>query len=145
MKTQKTIMFGLLAVIAIIMGGIGFALAQSEAIDPATCEGNGFLGLLKGSGFWSQLTEEQRTQLAEQTQEMLQAGASREEIRAMKAVLLQEWGIDAPIWSGPHEGSQGGHGQMLRDGSGMGGHYGGRGSVNRDGKGGNGYKGVCPN
>ena len=126
------------------MGGIGFALAQDDSVidDTPVCDGTGVLGLMNGRGFWSQLTEEQQTQLAEQTQEMLEAGASQEEIREMKANQLQEWGIDAPQWSGPHYGSQGPHGQQLRDGSGSGGQYGGRGSGNR---GGNGNNGVCPN
>ena len=147
MNTQKTTILGLLAVIAIVMGGIGFALAQDDTVvdDTIVCTGDGVLGLLNGRGFWSQLTEEQRTQLATQTQEMLEAGATQEEIRAMKATMLQEWGIDAPLWSGPHAGSQGGHGQMLRDGSGMGGQYGGRGSGNHGSQGGKGYNGVCPN
>jgi hypothetical protein len=141
MNTQKTTILGLLAVIAIVLGGVGFTLAQDDTID-TICTGNGVLGLLNGRGFWSQLSEEQRTMLATQTQEMLQAGASQEEIRAMKANMLQEWDIDAPLWSGPHAGAQGGHGKMLRDGSGKGGQYGRRGSGNRNGKGNN---GVCPN
>ncbi|MGW8178551.1 MAG: hypothetical protein ACWGQW_07275 [bacterium] len=145
MNTQKTTILGLLAVIAIVMGGIGFALAQDDTVASSVCTGDGVLGLLNGRGFWSQLTEEQRTQLATQTQEMLEENASQEEIRAMKATMLQEWGIDAPLWSGPHAGSQGGHGQMLRDGSGMGGQYGGRGSGNHGSQGGKGYNGVCPN
>jgi hypothetical protein len=143
MNTNKTLI-GLLAVIAIIMGGVGFALAQDDTVvdDTVVCDGTGVLGLLNGRGYWSQLTEEQRTQLAEQTQEMLEAGESQEAIREMKATMLQEWGIDAPLWSGPHSGSQGPHGQQLRDGSGSGSQYGGRGSGNRGGSGNN---GVCPN
>ncbi len=142
MNTNKTLI-GLLAVIAIVMGGIGFALADDTTVDDTTVsDGTGVLGLLNGRGYWSQLTEEQRTQLATQTQEMLEAGASQEEIRDMKANQLQEWGIDAPLWSGPHYGTQGSHGQQLRDGSGVGGQYGGRGSGNRGGSGNN---GVCPN
>jgi hypothetical protein len=145
MNTKKTTILGLLAVIAIVMGGIGFALAQDYTVDTNVCDGTGVLGLMNGRGFWSQLSEEQRTQLATQTQEMLQLGASQDEIRAMKATKLQEWGIDAPQWSGPHAGAQGGHGQMLRDGSGSGGQYGGCGSGNHGRQGGNGYNGVCPN
>jgi len=144
MNTKKNTILGLLAVIAIVMGGIGFALAQDNLVadDTIVCDGTGVLGLMNGRGFWSQLTEEQQTQLATQTKEMLEAGASQEEIREMKANQLQEWGIDAPLWSGPHYGSQGSHGQQLRDGSGSGGQYGGRGSGNRGGSGNN---GVCPN
>jgi hypothetical protein len=144
MNTKKTTILGLLAVIAIVMSGIGFALAQDDTVvdDTTVCDGTGVLGILNGRGFWSNLTEEQQIQLATQTQEMLEAGASQEEIREMKANQLQEWGIDAPLWGGPHYGSQGSHGQHLRDGSGSGGQYGGRGSGNRGGSGNN---GVCPN
>lgn len=126
MKSQKITILGLLAVIAVVMGGIGFAAAQDDTTvtdDIIVCDGTGVLGLMNGRGFWSQLTEEQQTQLATQTQEMFDAGASEEEIRAMKANQLQEWGIDAPLWSGPHFGEQGGHGRMLRDGSGAGGQF----------------------
>ena len=38
---------------------------------------------------------------------MLEAGATQEEIREMKANQLQEWGIDAPQWSGSHSGETG--------------------------------------
>jgi hypothetical protein len=143
MNKRNLTTLGILAVIAIALGGIGFALAQDTALDETLpCDGTGPLGLLIGRGFWAQLTEEQATILAEQTQEMLAAGASHDDIREMKATMLQEWGIDAPQWSGPHYGSQGSHGQQLRDGSGSGGQYGGRESGNRGGKGNN---GVCPN
>jgi hypothetical protein len=127
-----------------MMGGIGFVLAQDTTTDDLLCDGTGaLLGLMNGRGFWAQLTEEQRTALAEQTQVMLEAGATHEEIQAMKASMLQEWGIDAPQWSGPHMGGMGGgYGKQLRDGSGSGQQYGGRGNGNR---GGNGYNGVCPN
>ena len=114
-----------------------------EPHDAIVCDGTGVLGLVNGRGFWSQLTEEQRTELATMTQEMLETGESQEAIRAMKAGLLEEWGIEAPLWSGPHSGEQGPHGQQLRDGSGAGGQYGGRG--NGSGNRGSGNNGVCPN
>ncbi len=144
MNKNKTLI-GLLAAIAVIMSGIGFALAQDTTVvsdDVIVCDGTGVLGLMNGRGFWSQLTEEQRTQLATQTQEMLEAGESQEAIREMKANQLQEWGIEAPLWGGPHSDSQGPHGQQLRDGRASGSQYGGRGSGTR---GGSGYNGVCPN
>ena len=140
-RNLKTI--GILAVIAVALGGIGFALAlDTEAVDETLpCDGTGPIGLMNGRGFWSRLTEEQATILAEQTQEMLAAGASHEEIMEMKAALLAEWGVDAPQWSGPHYGEQaGGYGKMLRDGSGSGQRYGGRGN----GGTGRGYNGNCP-
>ena len=140
MNTRKNLtLLGLLAVIGIVMGGIGFALAQDTvSVEDLPCEGTGPLGVLNGRGFWSQLTEEQRTALLDETQLMYEAGASHEEIQAMKAEMLESWGIDAPLWSGPHVGGQGGgYGRMARDGQGSGGQYGGRGS------GGRGNNGVC--
>ena len=140
MNTRKNLtLLGLLAVIGIVMGGIGFALAQDTvSVEDLPCEGTGPLGVLNGRGFWSQLTEEQRTALMDETQLMYEAGATHEEIQVMKAEMLESWGIDAPLWSGPHVGGQGGgYGRMARDGQGSGGQYGGRGS------GGRGNNGVC--
>lgn len=139
MSRRNLTILGLLAVMAVAIGGVGFALADS-AVNPdaPVCEGGGLLGLLNGRGFWARLTEEQRATLAERTQEMLAAGATHEEIVEMKSAMLQEWGIDAPLWSGPHFGGMGGHGRRARDGGGSGQRRGGRGS------GGNGYSGECP-
>jgi len=140
MNTRKNLtLLGLLAVIGIVMGGIGFALAQDTAsVEDLPCDGTGPLGVMNGRGFWSQLTEEQRTALFEETQLMVEAGATHEEIQSMKAEMLESWGIDAPLWSGPHVGGQGGgYGKMSRDGQGSGGQYGGRGA------GGRGNNGVC--
>jgi len=143
MSKRNLTTIGILAVIAIAISGIGFALAlDAETVDETLpCDGTGPIGLMNGRGFWSQLTEEQATILAERTQEMVAAGASHEEIMEMKAALLEEWGIDAPQWSGPHFGEQaGGYGKMLRDGSGSGQRYGGRGNGGM----GRGSNGNCP-
>ena len=115
------------------MGGIGFALAQNTAsVEDLPCEGTEPQGVMNGRGFWSQLTEEQRTVLFEETQLMVEAGATHEEIQSMKAEMLESWGIDAPLWSGPHVGGQGGgYGKMPRDGQGSGCQYGGRGAAGR--------------
>ena len=140
-KTNLTIL-GLLAVITMVMGGVGFALAQdTTAVDDLPCDGTGPLSLMNDRGFWAQLSEEQSAYLTEQTQTMLEAGASHDEIMEMKAAMLGEWGIDAPQWSGPHYGEQaGGYGKMLRDGSGSGQQFGGRGM----GGAGKGNNGNCP-
>ena len=141
MNTRKNLtILGLLAVIGIVMGGIGFALAEDTvSVEDLTCEGTRLLGVINGKGFWSQLSEEQRTALYEETQLMYEAGATHEEIQSMKASMLESWGIDVPLWSGPHVGGQGGgYGRMARDGQGSGGQYGGRGA------GGQGNNGVCP-
>ena len=127
MNTRKMTFIGLLAVLAISIGGVGFVLAQSEEAVTYPCEGDGPVGLLMGRGFWSQLTEEQRAELLTLSQEMMELGATPEEIREMKATMLDEWGIEAPLWSGPHYGEQGqggyggrrggrGYGKMSRGG-----------------------------
>lgn len=140
MNTRKGItLLGLLAVIGIVVGGIGFAVAQDTAIvDDLVCDGSGSLGVLNGRGFWGQLSEEQRTALHDKTQLMYEDGATHDEIQAMKAEMLESWGIEAPLWGGPHVGGQGGYGRMSRDGLGSGGQYGGRGA------GGRGNNGACP-
>ena len=138
MNTRKGItILGLLAVIGIVMGGIGFAAAQDPVIDDLVCDGTGPLGVLNGRGFWGQLSEEQSSALIAETQSMYEAGATHEEIQAMKAEMLESWGIEAPLWGGPHVGGQGGYGRMAQDGVGSGGQYGGRGA------GGRGNNGVC--
>ena len=141
MNKRNLIIIGLLSVVAIIMGSVGFAIADdSNGATERICEGTGLLGLFNGRGFWNQLTEEQRTILVEKTQEMIEAGATHEEIREMKATMLQEWGINPPLWSGPHFGEQnGGFGRQSRNGSGNGHKFG------RQGNGGKGYNGNCPN
>ncbi len=140
MNTRKNLtLLGLLAVIGIVVGGIGFALAQDSAgVEDLPCDGTGPLGVMNGRGFWSQLSEEQRTALNEETRLMYEAGANHEEIQSMKAAMLESWGIDAPLWSGPHVGGHGGgYGKMSRDGQVGGAQYGGRGA------GGRGNNGVC--
>ncbi len=74
------------------------------------------------------------------------ADATHEEIREYIAGKLDEWGLEAPMWSGPHYGDneQGFRGQMNGyGGNGMGSRVRGQGR----GYGGNGgfRQGVCPN
>jgi hypothetical protein len=141
MNTRKGItLLGLLAVIGIVVGGIGFAVAQDTAVvDDLGCDGTGPLGVLNGRGFWGQLSEEQGMALYDEAQLMYGAGATHEEVQAMKVEMLESWGVDAPLWGGPHVGGQGGgYGKMARDGLGSGGQYGGRGA------GGRGNNGACP-
>jgi len=127
MNRKNLTIFSLLAVMAIGLGGLGFVLAQDTVEKELQCNG-GVLGLLNGRGFWAQLSEEQRTELAEKTQEMLDAGATQEEIREMKATMLQEWGIEAPQWNGPHMSVKSGYGGQTCDGSGGGNRFGGYGN-----------------
>lgn len=127
-----------MAVMAITLGGIGYAYAQTTEA-PETCLGIGPQSLLNARGFWSTLTEDQRVELYDSVQEMVDADALPEEIQAMKAARLAEWGIDAPNWGGPHIGMAGPHGDMLQDGTASGIQFGGRGA-----RGGMGFNGVCP-
>ena len=142
-KGKTMTVLSLLALIAITVGGITYVLGDIvvEQIE-FPCDGQGPYSLFMGRGFWSQLTEEQRNELFEETQNMLEAGATHEEIRAMKTAKLEEWGIDAPLWSGPHYGEQSGsYGRETRGGKGNGGQgYGGQGYGLR----GQGYNGQCP-
>lgn len=147
MNTQrnKTIL-GILAIIGVVLGGISFALADEvETADFTPCEGAGPRSLVNGNGFWLRLTEEQRTKLLDSIQELIEDGATPEDIRELKATLLEEWGFEAPLWSGPHRGGKaGGNGQRKRDGQGNGVQRGGRGNGGK-GPGPKGNKGVCPN
>lgn len=127
MNRRNIIAIGLLAALALSVSGIGFVIAQDVAEQELVCNGE-FSGLMNGRGFWAQLSEEQRTALADKIQEMLEAGATQEEIREMKASMLQEWGIEAPLWSGPHMGGQGYYGRQARTGSGSGNRFGGCGN-----------------
>ncbi|MFW6109255.1 MAG: hypothetical protein ACOC6N_02285 [archaeon] len=129
---------GLLVLVAIALGGISLVYAQTNSTDEITCPGTYSHSLLNGNGFWGQLTEEQRNALYEEAQSMLDSGATPEEIREMKASILAEWGIEAPLWSGPHNGESGPHGNMLHDGTGR------RSQYRRGGARGNHYNRNCP-
>ncbi len=147
MNTRKTlIIFGLLAIVGAVLGGMNLVLADDTEIEDLPCKGTGIQGLLNGRGFWSQLAEEQKTVLMEETREMLEQGKTHEEIREMKELRLQEWGIDPPLWSGPHMGEgAGGTMQRSRDGQGNGFQHRGRGNGNQgQGQRGKGNNGVCP-
>ncbi len=138
MNKRKTMtVISIFALIAITVGSITYVLADDivEQVE-YPCDGQGPYSLLMGRGFWSQLTEAQRTELFEETQNMLEAGATHEEIQAMKAAKLEEWGIDAPLWSGPHYGEQtGNYGRQARGDQGNGGK-----GLNLRGQG---YNGQC--
>lgn len=139
MNERKTMtVLSLLVLIALTVGGITYVLAD-DVVEQVKypCDGQGPYSLLMGRGFWSQLTEEQSAELFEETQNMLEAGATHEEIRSMKTAKLEEWGIDAPLWSGPHYGEQtGSYGRQARGGQ----RNGGQGLCLR----GQGYNGQCP-
>jgi hypothetical protein len=149
MNIRKTlIIFGLLAIVGVVLGGMNLVLADIAGIEELPCEGTGTQGLQNSRGFWStQLTEEQRIMLMNETQEMLDQRKTHEEIREMKELRLQEWGIDPPLWIGPHMG-EGAEGAMhrSRDCQGSGFQHRGRENGNQGqnqmGKRNNGF---CPN
>ena len=144
-----------LVLAALVIGGIGFVLADIDVpmlgqgegvVEDRPCLGLGPMGLNEGRGFWSSLTQDQRDELVADIEALRDADATHEEIRDMIAGKLDEWGLEAPMWSGPHYGDngQGFKGQMNGyGGSGMGSRMRGQGR----GSGGNGgfRQGVCPN
>jgi len=138
---------------ALAIGSIGFVLAdtgdpmlsQVEGVD-VPCLGLGPRGLIEGRGVWADLTQDQSDELVANIEALRDADATHEEIREYIAGKLDEWGLEAPMWSGPHygENGQGFNGHMNGyGGSGMGSRMRGQGR-SFGGNGGNG-QGVCPN
>ena len=152
MEKKITILLSLVFA-ALAIGSIGFVLAdtgdpilgQVEGVD-IPCLGLGPRGLIEGRGVWADLTQDQSDELVANIEALRDADATHEEIREYIAGKLDEWGLEAPMWSGPHygENGQGFKGQMNGyGGNGMGSRLRGQGR----GSGGNcGFRqGVCPN
>ncbi|MBC8225140.1 hypothetical protein H8E65_11160 [Candidatus Bathyarchaeota archaeon] len=152
MEKKITILLSLVFA-ALAIGSISFVLAdtgdpmlsQVEGVD-SPCLGLGPRGLIEGRGVWANLTQDQSDELVANIEALRTADATHEEIRDMIAGKLDEWGLEAPMWSGPHYGDngQGFKGQMNGyGGNGMGSRMRGQGR----GSGGNGgfRQGVCPN
>ena len=153
MEKKIAILLTSLVLAALAIGSIGFVLAdtgdpilsQVEGVD-SPCLGLGPRGLIEGRGYWASLTQDQRDELVADVEALRDADATHEEIRELIAGKLDEWGLEAPMWSGPHygENGQGFKGQMNGyGGSGMGSRMRGQGRGS-GGNGGNG-QGVCPN
>ncbi len=153
MEKKITILLTSLVLAALAIGSIGFVLAdtgdpilgQVEGED-IPCLGVGPRGLIEGRGVWANLTPDQSDELVAKIEALRDADATHEEIREYIAGKLDEWGLEAPMWSGPHygENGQGFKGQMNGyGGNGMGSRMRGQGR----GSGGNGgfRQGVCPN
>lgn len=153
MEKKITILLTSLVLAALAIGSIGFVLAdtgdpilgQVEGED-SPCLGLGPRGLIDGRGVWADLTQDQSDELVANVEALRDADATHEEIREFIAGMLDEWGLEVPMWSGPHYGDngQGFNGQMKGyGGSGMGSRMRGQGR----GSGGNGGHGqsVCPN
>lgn len=152
MEKKITILLSLVFA-ALAIGRIGFVLAdtgdpmlsQVEGVD-VPCLGLGPRGLIEGRGVWANLTQDQSDELVANIEALRDADATHEEIREYIAGKLDEWGLVAPMWSGPHYGEygQGFNGHMNGyGGSGMGSRMRGQGR-SFGGNGGNG-QGVCPN
>ena len=153
MEKKITILLTSLVLAALAIGSIGFVLAdtgdpmlrQVEGED-VPCLGLGPRGLIEGRGVWANLTPDQSDELVAKIEALRDADATQEEIREYIAGKLEEWGLEAPMWSGPHYGDneQGFNGRMNGyGGNGMGSRMRGQGR----GFGGNGgfRQGVCPN
>ena len=152
MEKKITILLSLVFA-ALAIGSIGFVLAdtgdpmlsQIEGED-GLCLGLGPRGLIEGRGVWANLTQDQSDELVANIEALRDADATHEEIRKYIAGKLDEWGLEAPMWSGPHYGDngQGFNGHMRGfGGSGMGS---GRRSQSRSyGRNGGNGQGVCPN
>ena len=152
MEKKITILLTSLVLAALAIGSIGFVLAdtgdpilgQVEGED-SPCLGLGPRGLIEGRGVWANLTQDQSDELVANIEALRDADATHEEIREYIAGKLDEWGLEAPMWSGPHygENGQGFKGQMNGyGGNGMGSRVRGQGRS----FGGNGgfRQGVCP-
>jgi hypothetical protein len=123
---RTTIVLTPIALIALVVGGVGIVLADAGApgvtqepedgVREPLCLGLGPVGIRDGRGFWSTLSEEQRDELVSAIEALMEKGATHEEIRDTIAGKLQEWGIEPPLFSGPHYGKNGGRGR------GFGGH-----------------------
>ena len=153
MEKKITILLTSLVLAALAIGSVGFVLAdtgdpilgQVEGED-IPCLGLGPRGLIEGRGVWANLTPDQSDELVAEIEALRDADATHEEIREFIAGKLDEWGLEALMWSGPHygENGQGFKGQMNGyGGNGMGSRVRGQGR----GSGGNGgfRQGVCPN
>lgn len=132
MDKRTTILLTSMALIALVIGGVGIVLADvgapgvaqepEDGVEEFICQGLGPVGIRNGRGFWSTLSDEQRDELVSAIETLLEEGATHEEIQDMIAGKLQEWGIEPPLFSGPHYGENGG-----RSSNGLNRRFGGRG------------------
>ena len=111
MEKKITILLTSLVLAALAIGSIGFVLAdtgdpilsQVEGED-IPCLGLGPRGLIEGRGVWANLTQDQSDELVANIEALRDADATHEEIREYIAGKLDEWGLEAPMWSGPLRG-----------------------------------------
>lgn len=120
MDRRTNILLASVALIALALGGVGIVLADVDApgaaqepeggVEELICQGLGPMGIRYGRGFWSTLSEEQRDELVSAIEVLLEEGATHEEIQDMIAGKLEEWGLELPLFSGPHYGENGSRG-----------------------------------
>ena len=118
MDKRTTIVLTSIALIALVVGGVGIVLADAGApsVTQETEDGVGEplclspMGIRDRRRFWSTLSEEQRDELVSAIEALIEEGATHKEIRDTIAGKLQEWGIEPPLFSGPHYGENGGRG-----------------------------------
>ncbi len=117
MEKRTTILLASVALIALALGGVGLVLADVDApgaaqelegdVEEFICQGLGPMGIRYGRGFWSTLSDEQRDELVSAVEALIEEGATHEEIQDMIGGKLQEWGLEPPLFSGPHYGENG--------------------------------------
>jgi Na+/citrate or Na+/malate symporter len=130
-KMNKKIVIALVsfAAFAMVVGGIGVVMAQSNSTQPATgekveayydCPGLQSGGMGHGAGAWGNMTQTQRNEIVATVESMTAAGATHAEIHAAIIAKLQEWGfeIDSTQYTG--NGMMGGYGGGMMGGNGRG-------------------------
>lgn len=103
MRIDKSKALVLLTVVAVaaILGSMVLIVYASDSGEESICLRN--------------LTDEQVEAIRQKVQEMREAGASQEEIRAEITVMLQEWSVEAPECHGPRvQGLRNGMSQRVR-------------------------------
>lgn len=137
MDKRTTILLASIAIIGLVIGGVGFVLADTgspvsteaeEGVEEYYCQGLGPFGVMHGNGFWSTFSDEQRDELNSTIAALLEEGATHDEIHEAISGMLEEWGIEPPLFSGPHYGWNG-----TRGGYDSGRRFGGMGSYGRNG------------
>lgn len=98
---RQAILLSSVAILFLVFSGI--LMVTAEIGDDNSYINSGELpqGRRLRQGFLSTLTEEQRSEIMSKIQELKEAGATREEIKAEINAMLEEWGIEPPEFQGP--------------------------------------------
>ncbi|MFA5869161.1 MAG: hypothetical protein WC941_05610 [Candidatus Bathyarchaeia archaeon] len=107
------------AAFAMVVGGIGVVMAQSNSTQPATgekeveayydCPGLQSGGMGHGAGVWGNMTQTQRNEIVATAESMTAAGATHAEIHAAIVAKLREWGFEIDSTPYTDNGMMGGY------------------------------------